>query len=317
MTEPALRRTFIVFAVLYLAGTLFGGVGLGWIALHPPRHAPSTAEAQNVQRTVESSGAKFEEVALSVPDGAVLHAWFFRPARPNGNGVLLLHGVGDSRLGMYGYGRWLLQNNYSVLLPDARAHGLSGGELATYGLLEADDIHQWVNWLVDNQKPNCIYGLGESMGAAQLLQSLRVEQRFCAVTAESPFETFREVAYARFGRQFHTGPWLGRTFFRPTVEVGMLFVRLRYGFDMELASPADVVAKTKIPVLLIHGLADRNIPPYHSQDIFLRNPADVTLWEVPAAIHTGAHQAAPQEFERRVLQWFSLHSLSQSDIARR
>jgi pimeloyl-ACP methyl ester carboxylesterase len=148
------------------------------------------------------------------------------------------------------------------------------------------------------------------MGAAQLLQSLRAERRFCAVVAESPFETFREVAYARFGRQFNTGPWLGRTFFRPTIEVGMLFVRLKYGFNMESASPADVVASTHIPVMLIHGLADRNIPPYHSEDIRLRNPSDVTLWEVPAAVHTGAHKAAPQEFEGRVLQWFSGHTAS-------
>jgi uncharacterized protein len=294
---------------MYLAGTLFGGIGLGWIALHPPRHAPSPTEVANVEKTITSMGGDFQNAELSVADGTVLRAWFFRAAHPNGSAVVLLHGVGDSRLGMYGYGRWLLESNYSVLLPDARAHGLSGGELATYGLLEADDIHQWVNWLADNQKPTCIYGLGESMGAAQLLQSLRVEQRFCAVAAESPFETFREVAYARFGRQFHTGPWLGRTFFRPTIEVGMLFVRFRYGFNMELASPADVVAHTKIPVMLIHGLADRNIPPYHSEDIYLRNPAAVTLWKVPAAIHTGAHKAAPQEFERRLLEWFSVHSL--------
>jgi uncharacterized protein len=308
VTSGVLRRTLWVLAVFYVAGTLLGGIGLGWIALHPPRHIPTATESNTAKRTIESMGAEFREVDLRVPDGATLRGWFLRPTHPNGNAVILLHGVGDSRLGMYGYGRWLLANNYSVLLPDARAHGLSGGELATYGLLEADDIHQWVEWLVNDQKPVCIFGLGESMGAAQLLQSLRAEPRFCAVVAESPFETFREVAYARFGRQFRTGPWLGRTFFRPTIEVGMLFVRLKYGFNMESASPADVVASTHIPVMLIHGLADRNIPPYHSEDIRLRNPSEVTLWEVPAAVHTGAHKAAPQEFEGRVLQWFSGHS---------
>src|SRR5207249_56488 len=142
-----------------------------------------------------------------------------------------------------------------------RAHGLSSG-LATYGLRESDDVHRWVSWLEDTYDPRCVYGLGESMGGAQLLQSLPKEPRFCAVVAESPFASFREVAYARFGRQFHTGPWLGSTFFRPTVEIGFLYVHLRYGLDMEEASPKQAVEGTRIPVMLIHGVNDRNIPPF-------------------------------------------------------
>ncbi len=207
---------------------------------------------------------------------------------------------------MYGYGKWLLTKGYAVLLPDARAHGLSGG-LASYGLKESDDIHRWIDWIEENEHPQCVFGLGESMGAAQLLQSLAKESRFCGVVAESPFSTFREVAYARFGRQFRTGPWLGRTFFRPTVDVGFLFVRLFYGLNMEQAAPQQAVARTKTPVLLIHGLLDRNIPPYHSVDIQAQNPSDVSLWKVPGAAHTGAHNTEPAEFEQRVLNWFSSH----------
>jgi len=66
-----------------------------------------------------------------------------------------------------------------------------------------------VNWIEQNAHPRCVFGLGESMGAALLLQTLAKEPRFCAVITESPFTTFREVAYARFGFPFHSGPWLG------------------------------------------------------------------------------------------------------------
>jgi hypothetical protein len=210
---------------------------------------------------------------------------------------------------MYGYGKWLLENNYAVLMPDARSHGLSDGS-ATYGLKESDDIHQWVDWLGNTYHPHCMYGLGESMGAAQLLQSLPKESRFCAVVAESPFASFREVAYARFGRAFHTGPWLGSTFFRPTVEVGFLYSRLRYGLNLEEASPKQAVEKTHTPVMLIHGLNDLNIPPFHSDEIQAHNPTQIVVWKVPGAVHTGAHKAAPAEFERRVLNWFGSHSLA-------
>jgi len=130
------------------------------------------------------------------------------------------------------------------------------------------------------------------------------ESRFCAVVAESPFATFREVAYARFGREFHVGPWLGRTVFRPTVDIGFLTVRLIYGLDMEQASAARTVVSTKTPVLLIHGLKDRNIPPYHADWIQSMNPSDIVVWKVPGASHTMAHQTEPKEFEQKVLEWF-------------
>jgi hypothetical protein len=293
---------------LYVAGTIFGGIGLGWIALHPYSHPVTPNEDRNARAVAQEDGVEFRDVELATPDGVVLRAWFMRPPEANGDAVILLHGVSDNRMGTYGYGKWLVQNRYTVLIPDARAHGNSSGGLATYGLKEADDIHRWVDWIETAEHPRCMFGLGESMGAAQLLQSLPKEPRFCAVVAESPFATFREVAYARFGRPFHTGPWLGRTFFRPTVDVGFLYIRLRYGLNMEAASPEQAVVGMKTPILLIHGLDDHNIPPYNSDLIEAKNPSSIVVWKVPGAAHTGAHNAAPQEFERRVLGWFTSHS---------
>jgi dipeptidyl aminopeptidase/acylaminoacyl peptidase len=303
-----LRRLLYVLAFLYIAGSIVSGIGLGWIALHLYSHSVTPREERNARDAAQQDSAEFRDVELVTPDGAVLRAWFMRPQDANANAIILLHGVSDNRMGMYGYGRWLVQNHYMVLIPDARAHGNSGGELATYGLKEADDIHRWVDWIDSVEHPRCMFGMGESMGAAQLLQSLQKESRFCAVVAESPFATFREVAYARFGRPFHAGPWLGRTFFRPAVDVGFLYVRFHYGLNMELASPEQAVVGIKTPVLLIHGLQDENIPPYHSDLIQAKNPSSIAVWKVPGAVHTQAYKAAPEEFKRRVLGWFAEHS---------
>jgi len=59
-------------------------------------------------------------------------------------------------------------------------------------------------------------------------------------------------------------------------------------------------AATTIPVLLIHGQVDSNIPVRHSRLIHARAPK-AQLWEVPGADPCGAVSTAPQEFERRVL----------------
>ena len=62
------------------------------------------------------------------------------------------------------------------------------------------------------------------------------------------------------------------------------------------------------PVLLIHGVDDTNIYPAHSQTLAAHNRRYITLWLVPGARHTAAFGAAPQEFPRRVLAWFSEHA---------
>jgi uncharacterized protein len=306
--RPLLRRVSIVLTVLYLAGTILGGIGLGEMAVHPGRRPIPENEAAAIECHLKALNAKLQNASIRTSDGVLLRGWFLRPASGNGDAIILLHGVSDNRLGMYGYGEWLLRNGYSVLLPDARAHGLSESELATYGLKESDDVHRWVSWLEENEQPHCIFGFGESMGAAQILQSLAKETRFCAVVAESPFESFREVSYARFGSPFHTGPWLGRTFFWPTDEIGFLYVRWRYGLNMDSASPKKAVSASKVPVLLIHGLSDHNIPSYNSEDIRAANRSTVALWLVPQAGHCGAHAVVPEEFDRRILSWFSEHS---------
>jgi pimeloyl-ACP methyl ester carboxylesterase len=180
---------------------------------------------------------------------------------------------------------------------------VSGGELATYGLLEREDIHKWVDFLMAVAHPRCVYGMGESMGAAELLQSLQEGTWFCAVVAESPFSTFREIAYDRMGQPFHMGPWVGSFLLRPMVEIAFLRVRWKYGLDLQQVSPENAVARSHIPVLLIHGQIDQNIPVRHSRAIHRAAPQTV-LWEVPGADHCGAIAAAPREFETRVLGWF-------------
>jgi pimeloyl-ACP methyl ester carboxylesterase len=60
---------------------------------------------------------------------------------------------------------------------------------------------------------------------------------------------------------------------------------------------------SQVPILLIHGKDDRNIPVRHSRRIAALNPA-VALWEVPNADHCGAILAAPSELEQRVVGWF-------------
>jgi pimeloyl-ACP methyl ester carboxylesterase len=298
-------RLILLSLALYLAFCLLAGIFIADGTLHPARRPLTQADEATAREMAHDLDSDLQDVSITTPDAVTLRAWIIHPHRSsNRDAVILLHGLADNRIGMTGYAHLLLANGFTVLLPDARAHGASGGQLATYGLLERNDIHQWFDFLAAQVHPHCIFGLGESMGAAELLQSLAVEPRFCAIVAESSFSSFREIAYDRMGQPFHLGPWFGRTIFRPVVEFAFLYVRWKYHVDMQQVSPEDSVATTRVPVLLIHGKIDSNIPPRHSLEIQFRN-RNVVLWEVPNADHCGAISAAPQEFEHRLQAWFS------------
>ena len=290
------------YGVLCLAIAFF----LAEITFHPyRRHLPVEAKTE-VQHAISNLQTRLIDVAVEAQNQAVLRAWLIQPQHRNGCAVILLHGLGDNRLGTVGYAELMLAHGYTVLMPDARAHGESGGDLATYGIIERDDIRRWFEWLGKTVHPTCVFGLGESMGAAQLLQSLAVEPHFCGVVAESSFSSFREIAYDRMGQRFGSGPWIGRTVLRPVVEISLLVARMKYHVDLRKASPEDAVAQTHTPVLLIHGIVDSNIPLRHSIRLMTHN-SQLTLWEVPGADHCGAISVAPQEFEQRVVTWFEMH----------
>jgi len=297
-------RWLIFVLILYAALCTVGGVYLADGTLHPGRRDLTDDEVAAVRDAVHAMGAELSDVSITTSDGVVLRGWMLRPAHSSGDAALVLHGLGDNRLGMAGYARLLLAHGFTVLLSDARAHGVSGGALATYGLLERNDIRQWAEFLSAEVRPRCVYGMGESMGAAELLQSLQVGTRFCAVVAESPFSNFREIAYDRMGQPFGLGPWVGRTVLRPVVEIAFLRARWKYKLDMQQVSPEEAVAKSQTPVMLIHGQIDSNIPVRHSRAIHALAPQTV-LWEVPGADHCGAIAVAPREFESRVLGWFA------------
>ena len=301
-----IRTVVICYALLCTILAAF----LGELAFRPQRMP--LRERQSAKAVAADFGADLQDVSISARDGVQLRGWFASPANANGDAVILLHGVGDNREGMGGFAELFLSKGYAVLLPDSRGEGESGGRFPTYGIKETDDVRRWFEWLTARQHPRCIFGMGESMGAAILLQSVREETRFCAVVAESPFASFRQIAYVRVGQFVGTGTWLGKVALRPAVELAFLYGRITRGVSLTDASPEEWVVGSRVPILLIHGLADNNIPFQQSERIRSHNPADVMLWEVPGAGHCGAVSVVPQEFNSRVLGWFSTHDHAKS-----
>jgi uncharacterized protein len=272
---------------------------LGRGVLHPMVRPLTPSSIRATERVLETVGATPEGFTVTAPDGVLLRGWKVRPPGANGDWVLLFHGVSDNRTGMTGQAALLLRHGYSVVMMDTRAHGESGGKMATYGWLERRDTRAIIDALDKTETLRNLSALGSSMGAAIALQSGAAEPRIAGVVAESSFSNLREVTFDYAG--LHWSPWLGKTLFRPGTWTVISTAQKEGGFSVDEVSPEKSVGVRPFPVLLICDGSDHIIPCRHTRRIFRAATGPKELWEVPRADHASAIGAEPAEYERRVI----------------
>jgi len=273
--------------------------------LHPMRKPLTDAQVKQSDDVLARTGATREDFTVTAPDGIKLAGWKFRAKQPAaaGDWVLVYHGVSDNRIGMIGQTELLLRHGYNVVAMDARAHGASEGDMATYGWLERHDTRAVADALFASEKVHHLFALGSSMGAALALQSAEVEPRIAGAVAEAAFANLREVSYDYAGLRI--SHYLGRTVGRPATWMAIGGVEKEGGFKAEGVSPEKAVAARNFPVFLICGDKDRNIPCRHSQRIYEAAAGPKAIWTVAGAGHTAALGQAPADYERRVIQFLS------------
>ena len=332
------RRLIRIALILLLFPPLLAAVG-GWLAgpafLHPIRRELTPDLIREADASFAVTGATREDFDVRAPDGALLRGWKVRPKNPNGSWILLFHGVADNRVGVIGQSEFLLRAGYSVVMMDARAHGASGGPIATYGWLERNDTRSIIDALLLSehvgaglappvfQSPTSssltpvsfspsfhLFALGESMGAGIVLQSAAADPRIEAVVAEASFANLREAAYDYAGLRKY--PWLGKTLFAPGTWTLLYRDEKLAGFPVAEVSPEKAVASRAFPVLLICDEMDVALPCRHSQMIYAAARGPKELWVVPRAFHTAAYGFAPEEFRHRVLAFFAAASANEN-----
>jgi alpha-beta hydrolase superfamily lysophospholipase len=211
-----MRRPAQIALILLLCPSVLAA-GVGWLVapwfLHPLRRELTPELIQHADELFAQIDAHREDFDVRASDGVFLSGWKVRAAKPNGDWVLLFHGVADNRIGVLGQADFLLRAGYSVVMMDARAHGASQGPIATYGWLERKDTQAIVDALEIADHPRHLFALGESMGAGIALQSVAIEPRIEGVVAEASFASLREASYDYAG--LRRSPLLGKTLFAP------------------------------------------------------------------------------------------------------
>jgi uncharacterized protein len=269
---------------------------LAWAFLHPPRRLHRT----NPRAAL---GVDYERFAFKAADGVTLRGWYV-PA-PEGEAprgvVVVSHGYYGNRATMLPYLRFLHRGGYAAVTYDFRAHGWSGGRMASFGCHETLDLRAALDWVRERRElrdlPLAL--LGESMGASVSLMAAAEVPEVRCVVADSPYAQFDSAVEGRLKIAF--GP------VAPVITPSTRrFGERMLGVKCEEIAPIDAVPRiAPRPVFLIHGLKDRLIAPENSRRILEAAPGNATLWEVSGAAHVLSVYVAGEEYGERVLEFLN------------
>ncbi len=264
------------------------------------------------ERTIKMSGTDWDryrpmirerkEVMLAQPheyvnirsdDGLRLHATYF----PNGETnkvVICFHGYTSEGMNDYiGLSDYYLKNGYRMLLPDARAHGSSGGEYIGFGCLDRYDALGWIRWVVDKCGEDVqIFLHGTSMGGATVLMTggLELPEQVKGIISDCGFTSPKEVFTHVLHSMYHLPAF-------PMIQIADAVNRKKAGYGLDECNAAREAEKIRIPVLLIHGDADTFVPCSMCQKIY-ENCASAKQLIVEGAGHAESYYKDRKAYEK-------------------
>ena len=201
--------------------------------------------------------------------------------------VICIHGYSGCAANMAGYMDHFICRGYNVLAIDLRGHGRSGGKYYGLGVLDRDDILEWVQYLKRASPGSKVILFGISMGgAAALMAGACVECGVSGVISDSAPSDFVSMFRRILGGKL-------KLLAGPVIGVVSVYTRILAGYWLRSASALDSIRRITIPVLLIHGAADGFVPPSTLDTLFTACRSQKEKYLCPDADHTKALQTNP------------------------
>lgn len=212
------------------------------------------------------------EVMLTAPDGTRLMVWWLPPG-PGRPTILYFHGNADAvwnlgdRIALWRAAGW------GVAAPSYRGYPGSGGSPSEPALIaDAELVRDWLTGEV-GVAPETIVIAGYSMGSGVAV-ALATRRPAGALMLVAPFTSAEDVAARAY-------PWL------PV----RLLMRDRW-------RSMDRIGSVTVPLVVVHGMADRLIPVAMGRAIYAAARGPKTMIEVPGAAHVVPADAGWPEARR-------------------
>lgn len=229
-------------------------------------------------RTPADANIYYRDLTLTTDDGLDLSAWYVPAAEPGAPTVLLAHGLLGSKWGMLRFVPWFHDAGYNVMLLDFRGHGGSDPRPSTIGPDEVLDIQAALDWLDAEGAGDRVAGLGMSLGASALVNTVIQDERLDALILDSLFAEWGDTDFAQ-------GYRLSPDWLVPGVP-----------------SPEDLMPRVDVPVFIIHGTADILTHEDHAHRLYAAANEPKEIW-INDSGHAWSAWTYPDAYQQKVLDF--------------
>ncbi len=240
------------------------------------------------------------DTVITLADGTQRHGYFMAADSATTRTALLVHGYKDNAMSMMHIGYMYHHDmGYNIVLPDLWAHGESPGENIGMGWNERHEVIEWARvaasmWGNDSTSTQMVLH-GISMGAATVMNvSGENVPGFVKAFVEDCGYT---SAWDEFSGQLHEQFGLPEF---PLLYSTSMLCKVCYGWSFGEDSPVSQVAKSKLPMLFIHGDNDDFVPTAMVHEVYAAHPGPKQLWLAPGSAHAQAYSDHPQEYTQQV-----------------
>ena len=197
---------------------------------------------------------KYDYLTIKSFDNLDLHGCIIENAQPTDKWVIICHGYTGGINQSLVFAKKCYDLGFNILMPEARGHGESEGNSFGMGWLDRLDIIDWIKYLVNNDSNSKIILYGISMGASSILMTLgeTLPKNIKLVISDCAYSSANDEIKFLLKNVYHVPIF--------TLKLSSLMAKIRLGYSFEEADAIKQVSKTNIPILYIHGNADKITP---------------------------------------------------------
>ena len=229
----------------------------------------------------QSGSGPRQEMWIALPGSSAgddrIQAWWLPSEDPAAPAVLYLHGARWNLSGSsYRIERWQ-RMGFSVLAIDYRGFGKSSGELPSEEQAYEDAQAAWTELKKLQPDAKRRYAYGHSLGGAVAIELAANNPDMAGLIAEATFTSIRDMAAQK------VPGWLP--------------------LDLVLTQRFDSIAKVgrlRMPVLFIHGTADRIVPHAMSEQLFAAAPEPKRLVLVAGGGHSNISWSLFEQYQAAI-----------------
>ena len=221
-------------------------------------------------------------------DNLKLHGYEVKNETKTNKWAIVVHGYTSEGELVSSKAKHFYEMGYNILVPDLRGHGKSEGDYIGMGWDDRLDIIDWINNILEDNPRSEIILHGTSMGAATVLSTSgeNLPNNVKAIIADCGYTSvWNEFTY-QLKALFNLPAF-------PVMNLSNMVTMVKAGYSLKDASPIEQVAKSKTPILYIHGDKDDFVPYYMMDELYKATSSEKSKLTVQNAGHGKADLVNP------------------------